>query len=95
MPGEQASALQEFRRYVTRSAAARLESVAARTPKGAAIHVAHGKPYAEILRTAAAQAADLVVLGVHGRNPIDLTLFGSTTNQVVRQATCPVLTVRR
>ena len=95
IPGEQASALQEFRRYVTRSAAARLESVAGRTPNGAAVHVAHGKAYAEILRAAASQAADLVVLGVHGRNPIDLTLFGSTANQVVRQATCPVLTVRR
>jgi nucleotide-binding universal stress UspA family protein len=39
--------------------------------------------------------ADLIVLGVHGRNPVDMALFGSTTNQIVRHATCPVLTVRR
>jgi len=36
-----------------------------------------------------------IVLGVHGRNPLDMALFGSTTNQVVRRATCPVLTLRR
>jgi nucleotide-binding universal stress UspA family protein len=33
-------------------------------------------------------------MGVHGRNVVDLALFGSTTNQVVRSASCPVLTVR-
>ena len=38
--------------------------------------------------------ADLIVMGVHGRNVVDLALFGSTTNQVVRSASCPVLTVR-
>ena len=36
---------------------------------------------------------DLIVLGIRGRNALDLMLFGSTANQVVRQATCPVLTV--
>ncbi len=39
--------------------------------------------------------ADLIVLGVHGRPAVDLMFFGSTTNQVVRHAACPVLTVRR
>ena len=29
-----------------------------------------------------------------GRGGLGLTLFGSTTQQVVRAATCPVLTVR-
>jgi len=57
--------------------------------------IRHGKPYAEILRLAAEETVDLIVMGVHGRNVIDLTLFGSTTNQVVRLATCPVLTLRR
>jgi nucleotide-binding universal stress UspA family protein len=53
-----------------------------------------GKPYAEILRVAEERAVNLIVLGVHGRNPIDLMFLGSTTNQVVRASTCPVLTVR-
>ena len=56
--------------------------------------VAYGKPYREILRTASECDADLIVIGVRGRGPVDLTVFGSTTNQVVRRATCPVMTVR-
>jgi nucleotide-binding universal stress UspA family protein len=53
-----------------------------------------GKPYQEILRAAAVDRAELIVLGVHGHGVIDRMLFGSTTQQVVRQALCPVLTVR-
>ena len=53
-----------------------------------------GSPYEEIVRLASERRADLIVLGVHGRGPIDRLIFGSTTNHVVRQASCPVLTVR-
>jgi nucleotide-binding universal stress UspA family protein len=53
-----------------------------------------GKPYQEILRVARDRDAHLIVMGVHGRNPVDLMLFGSTTQHVVRRATCPVLTLR-
>jgi nucleotide-binding universal stress UspA family protein len=45
-------------------------------------------------RVIAAGASDLIVLGTHGPEPIDRMLFGSTTRHVVRQAPCPVLTVR-
>ena len=57
--------------------------------------VAYGKPYREILELAAKEEIDLIVMGVRGRNPVDLTLFGSTTNHVVRRASCPVLTLRQ
>jgi nucleotide-binding universal stress UspA family protein len=57
--------------------------------------LAHGKAYREILGIATEDRSDLIVIGVHGRNPLDLMLFGSTTNQVVRRATCPVLTLRQ
>jgi nucleotide-binding universal stress UspA family protein len=40
------------------------------------------------------QQAGLIVMGVQGRGAIDRMFFGSTTQHVVRQATCPVLTVR-
>ncbi len=53
-----------------------------------------GRPYREILRLAAEQQAGLIVMGVHGRGALDRMFFGSTTQHVVRQATCPVLTVR-
>jgi nucleotide-binding universal stress UspA family protein len=56
--------------------------------------VTMGKAYREILRIAADDHADLIVLGVQGRTAADLFLFGSTTQHVVRQAECPVLTIR-
>jgi nucleotide-binding universal stress UspA family protein len=56
--------------------------------------VTRGKPYAEILRVATERRADLIVLGVHGRGALDRLVFGSTTEHIVRRATCPVLTVR-
>jgi nucleotide-binding universal stress UspA family protein len=56
--------------------------------------VCTGKAYREILRVARERDAHLIVLGVHGRNPVDLMLFGSTTNHMVREAACPVLTLR-
>ena len=56
--------------------------------------VAHGKAAPVILRQAAEREAGLVVMGVHGRSMLDLMAFGSVTHDVVRQAECPVLTVR-
>jgi nucleotide-binding universal stress UspA family protein len=56
--------------------------------------LANGTPYREILRVAAEQKSDLVVIGIHGRGAADLLFFGSTAQHVVRQATCPVLTLR-
>lgn len=56
--------------------------------------VGAGKPHHEILRIAEERNSDLIVLGIHGRNPVGRMLFGSTAEPVVRRATCPVLTVR-
>ena len=56
--------------------------------------LATGKPYREILRVAEERQADLLVIGVHGRGAADRLLFGSTAQHLVRQATCPVLTLR-
>jgi len=59
------------------------------------IRLAEGKPYREILRTADEEHIDLIVMGVRGRGPADLLMFGSTVQHVVRQASCPVLTLRK
>jgi nucleotide-binding universal stress UspA family protein len=56
--------------------------------------VTHGKASHDIVRLAREQAADLVVLGVRGRGAINLALMGSTAHYVIREAACPVLTVR-
>jgi nucleotide-binding universal stress UspA family protein len=55
--------------------------------------VRSGKPYREILSVAGDSKIDLIVMGVRGRNPLDVMLFGSTAQHVVRHAVCPVLTI--
>ena len=52
-----------------------------------------GKPYQQILQMALENDTDLVVMGVRGRNVVDLALFGSTTHRVIQLGTCPVLAV--
>jgi nucleotide-binding universal stress UspA family protein len=47
-----------------------------------------------ILRVAREAAADLIVLGTHGRTGLPRLLLGSVAEQVVRAAPCPVLTVK-
>jgi nucleotide-binding universal stress UspA family protein len=56
--------------------------------------VASGKPYREILDVARTTKASLIVMGIHGQNPLERMFFGSTALHVVQQAPCPVLTVR-
>jgi nucleotide-binding universal stress UspA family protein len=87
----------EYRRFRESDAAARMTTLIAQGLEHAmvATRFAYGKPYREILAVAADEHADAIVMGVHGRNVMDLMMFGSTTNQVVRRATCPVLTLRQ
>ncbi len=88
----------EFRRVVEEEARGRLEALVteeARSWCTPDTRVSYGKPYRQILELAGSEGADLVIIGVRGRNALDLTLFGSTTNQVVRRASCPVLTLNR
>jgi nucleotide-binding universal stress UspA family protein len=56
--------------------------------------VVFGKSHREILGAADRMDADLIVMGAQGRGAIDSLMFGSTSEQVLRAATCPVLTLR-
>lgn len=47
----------------------------------------------EILESASKFGADLIVMGSRGRQDLGSALLGSTSHDVVRQATCPVLIV--
>lgn len=47
-----------------------------------------------IQETARTEHADLIVLGTHGWSGVSRLLMGSVAEQVMRKATCPVLTVR-
>ncbi len=53
-----------------------------------------GIPHQEIVAFANSKKVDMIIIGTHGRTGIDRILFGSTAAQVVRNAPCPVLTVR-
>ncbi len=53
-----------------------------------------GVPAEEIVRAAAEEHADLIVLGTHGRGYVSRLLLGSVADRVVRTAPCPVVTVR-
>jgi len=52
-----------------------------------------GKPYEEIIKLAEQEQTDLIVVGVRGRNALDLALFGSTTHRVLQLGPCPVLAI--
>lgn len=47
-----------------------------------------------ILRVAAEETCDLIVMGTHGRTGLSHLLHGSVAEKVVRQAGCPVITLR-
>jgi nucleotide-binding universal stress UspA family protein len=54
-----------------------------------------GIPSEDIVRVARELAADLIIMGTHGRAGMPHLLLGSVAEKVVRRAPCPVLTVRR
>jgi nucleotide-binding universal stress UspA family protein len=54
--------------------------------------VEEGLPVEVILEVA--QGCDMIVMGTHGRGGIGRALMGSVAEQVLREATCPVVTVR-
>jgi nucleotide-binding universal stress UspA family protein len=87
----------EYRRHLIENARERLEQLTVGEPRWwseISEVVVVGRAYREILRVAAESPTDLIVMGAQGRGGVGLALFGSTTQQVVRGAECPVLTVR-
>jgi universal stress protein A len=56
--------------------------------------IRNGSPTLEIIDSAKALAADLIVISTHGRTGLKHVLLGSVAEHVVREAPCPVLVVR-
>ena len=52
-----------------------------------------GVPYVEIIHTAEAKNADLIVIGTHGKTRLSHMLLGSVAERVVRSSPVPVLSV--
>ena len=87
----------EFRSYMLADAKQRLRSLVAEESQAwceVDDVIVSGRAHREILRAAEETSASLIVMGAQGRGGMGLALFGSTTQQVVRSAACPVLTVR-
>lgn len=57
--------------------------------------VRFGSPHHEILNAEKETGADLIVISSRGLNAIEGFFYGSTTEKVVRRATCSVLVTRR
>lgn len=89
--------LTEYQRHLEEDARARLRSV---IPEEARVwctpveRVMAGKAYRVILDVAEQEHAEVIVMGVHGKGALNRRLFGSTTHHVIREARCPVLTLR-
>lgn len=56
-------------------------------------HIEFGQPSDAIHKLATQLSCDLIVIGSHGRSGLQL-LFGSTSNSVLKDAPCDVLTVK-
>ena len=76
----------------TRLQKVREERVPAEIP--AAVRVIIGRPVDDIVATAGKMNADLIIMSTHGYTGLKHAFLGSTTENVVRYAPCPVLTVR-
>ena len=53
-----------------------------------------GSPVEAIVDYADEQQIDLIVIATHGRTGLSHVLLGSVAERIVREAPCPVLTIR-
>jgi nucleotide-binding universal stress UspA family protein len=89
--------LEQYRQQLEEDAQVRLRSA---VPDEARVwctpeeRVLSGKAYRVILDIAQQERVEVVVMGVHGKGALNRRLFGSTTHHVIREARCPVLTLR-
>ena len=59
------------------------------------LKVKTGKPFTEIMMTAAEEKVSIIVVGSHGRSNIGEMLMGSVSENVIRHSKLPLLVVSR
>jgi nucleotide-binding universal stress UspA family protein len=82
---------------LTQSAEKRLDAYVAGRFAGAGKVVKRvlvGRPAEAIVAYASKQGATVIVMTTHGYSGVRHVLLGSTTEEVLRHATCPVLSIR-
>jgi len=87
----------EFDRHLEDDAVAQLESAVPDVTRAwckPEERVTRGRAYREILKVASDEGVELIVMGVQGKGALTRLVFGSTTHHVIREAGCPVLTIR-
>jgi nucleotide-binding universal stress UspA family protein len=87
----------EYSRYLEDDAVLQLKSAVpeqARVWSAPEERVTRGRAYREILKVAKDEGVELIVMGVQGKGAFHRLVFGSTTHHVIREAECPVLTIR-
>ena len=55
--------------------------------------VVMGKPSQKILELANREGIDLIIMGTHGRKGLEYTIFGSVCREVMRDSSCPVVSI--
>jgi len=91
-PGGAAMLLKDLERQACLDLAAMLpEAETARVE--IARRVVVGSPADKIVRLAAAEQVDLIVIATHGRTGLSHLVMGSVAERVLRTAPCPVMTI--
>lgn len=89
--------LEQLREEMIRSAEETLRGEMQRAlgpaPRASLVVVA-GSPFQQIIRHARTHNVDLIVMGTEGKTGLNHAIMGSTAEQVVRRAPCPVLSLR-
>lgn len=86
-----------YEAMLIRSSKSKLEElVASISAKGisATSLLRYGHPYKHIQHEITAQNADLVIMGSDGASGLEEILLGSNTERVIRNAKCPVVTIK-
>jgi nucleotide-binding universal stress UspA family protein len=73
---------------------ARLKARAAHRGIAVRTRIETGIPSEQVLAAAAAEDADLIIMGTAGKTGLAHVLLGSTAERIIRTAPCPVLAVR-
>ena len=88
--------ISQLEEEMTQSAEKKMKSFIAENIQGDVAHgakVLNGDIAEEIIKFAADEAVDLIIMGTHGYKGLEKVLFGSVADKIVKTAPCPVLTI--